>query len=111
MLRRFAYKYMYSLYTDVYKKVNETLSRPYFFYINIIEPKMFPYYTKVVKSYEELVFKYNKGLVITICLILLKINEIYKNRSKFLKKKVIFSFSKLKEIFNYKTYLLNNMYI
>ena len=53
MLRRFAYKYMYSLYADVYKKVNETLNRPRFFYINIIEPSVFPYYSKVVKSYEE----------------------------------------------------------
>jgi len=53
MLRRFAYKYMYSLYVDVYKKVNETLNRPRFFYINIIEPTVFPYYSQVVKSYEE----------------------------------------------------------
>ena len=111
MLRRFAYKYMYSLYIDVYKKVNETLNRPRFFYINIIEPKMFPYYIKVIKSYEEWVFKYNRGLVITICLLLLKINEIYKKSNKSLKKKSKFSFSKLKDIFNNKASLINNMYI
>jgi hypothetical protein len=111
MLRRFAYKYMYSLYIDVYKKVNETLNRPRFFYINIIEPKMFSYYTKIVKSYEEWVFKYNRGLVITICLTLLRINEIYKNNRKSLKKKSKFSFSKLKDILHNKNFIVNNIYI
>jgi len=111
MMRRFAYKYIYSLYVDVYKKVNETINRPRFFYINIIEPKVFPYYTKVVKSYEEWVFKYNKGLVITICLMLLKINEVYKKTIKSVKKTRKLSISRLNKIFKYNNYNLNNMYI
>jgi len=112
LLRRFAYKYMYSLYVDVYKKVNETISRPRFFYINIIEPKIFPYYTKVVRSYEEWIFKYNRGLVIIICLILIKMNERYKDNIKNLKKKskFKFSFSKLKNVINNKGYLFNSIY-
>lgn len=109
MLRRFAYKYMYSLYIDVYKKVNETLNRPRFFYINIIEPKMFPYYTKVVKSYEEWVFKYNRGVIITICLIILKMSEILKNSNKSLNKNYKFLLNNIN--FINKTSLLNHMYI
>lgn len=109
MLRRFAYKYMYSLYIDVYKKVNETLNRPRFFYINIIEPKMYPYYTKVVKSYEEWVFKYNRGVIITICLVLLKMNEILKNSSKSFNNNYKFILNNM-NLLN-KNNLLNNMYI
>jgi len=111
MLRRFAYKYMYSLYADVYKKVNETLNRPRFFYINIIEPKVFPYYTKVVKSYEEWVFKYNKGLVITICLMLLKMHETYKKTMNSVKKTRKFSLSRLNKVIKNKSSYLKNMYI
>ena len=111
MLRRFAYKYMYSLYADVYKKVNETLNRPRFFYINIIEPSVFPYYSKVVKSYEEWVFKYNKGLVITICLMLLKLHETYKKTINSVKKARKFSLSRLNKIIKIKSPYLQNIYI
>jgi len=111
MLRRFAYKYMYSLYANVYKKVNETLNRPRFFYINIIEPKVFPYYTKVVKSYEEWIFKYNKGLVITICLMLLNMDETVKKTIKSVKKTRKSSFSWINKVFIYKSLNLKNMYI
>ena len=82
LLRRIAYKYMYSLYINVYKKVNETLNRPRFFYINIIDPKVYSFYSKVINSYEEWMFRYNKGLVISVCLILIKMNESYKNLKK-----------------------------
>jgi hypothetical protein len=111
MLRRFAYKYMYSLYADVYKKVNETLNRPRFFYINIIEPSVFPYYTKVVKSYEEWVFKYNKGLVITICLMLLKLHETYKKTINSVKERRKFSLSRLNKVIKNKSPYLKNIYI
>jgi len=111
MLRRFAYKYMYSLYADVYKKVNETLNRPRFFYINIIEPSVFPYYSKIVKSYEEWVFKYNKGLVITICLMLLKLHETYKKTINSVKKARKFSISRLNKAIKIKSPYLQNIYI
>ena len=79
LLRRIAYKYMYSLYINVYNKINETLNRPPFFYINIIDPKIYSFYSKVINSYEGWIFKYNRGLIISVCLILIKMNESYKN--------------------------------
>jgi len=99
LLRRITYKYMYSLYTDVYKKVNDTINRPKFFYINIIEPKVFPYYNKIVNTYEQWIFLYNRGFIITICLILIKINENLKK----------FYFKDLKK--NNNNSYFNNMYI
>lgn len=111
MLRRFAYKYMYSLYVDVYKKVNETLNRPRFFYINIIEPTVFPYYSQVVKSYEEWVFKYNKGLVITICLMLLKLHETYKKTITSVRKARKLSLSRLNKVIKNKSPNIKNIYI
>lgn len=80
LLRRITYKYMYSLYTNIYIKINDTISRPKFFYINIIEPKIFPYYNKIVNTYEQWIFLYNKGFIITICLMLMRINDNYKKK-------------------------------
>ena len=89
LLRRIAYKYMYSLYINVYNKINETLNRPRFFYINIIDPKVYSFYSKVINSYEKWIFKYNRGLVISVCLMLIKMNESYKNfKDNLLKGKV-----------------------
>lgn len=44
VLRRSMYKYMYSMYINCYDKIKETINRPRFFYINLIEPKIHKYY-------------------------------------------------------------------
>src|SRR5438552_3049609 len=58
--RRVLYKYMYSLYIDYSKKIKETLNRPNFFYINLIEPKTFNYYSNIIKLYEKILTINNK---------------------------------------------------
>ena len=109
LLRRITYKYMYSLYADMYKKVNETINRPKFFYINIIEPKIFPYYNKVMNTYEEWIFKYNIGLVINVCLFLIKMNEGLKKNIILLTNK--FSLFKYDKIIINKNSFFSNIYI
>src|SRR5947207_10054657 len=58
--RRVLYKYMYSLYIDYSKKIKETLNRPNFFYINLIKPKTFNYYSNIIKLYEKILTIKNK---------------------------------------------------
>jgi hypothetical protein len=89
LLRRITYKYMYSMYVDSYKKINETLNRPRFFYMNLIEPKIFPYYMKIVNSYQNVLTGYNKSIIITICMLLLNLNKYHKNYVQLLKNKVL----------------------
>jgi hypothetical protein len=43
-MRRLLYKHMYSMYANCYDKIKDTLQRPRFFYINLIEPKIHKYY-------------------------------------------------------------------
>jgi hypothetical protein len=50
-VRRGTYKYMYSMYVDYSKKISETLNRPRFFYINLIEPKIYKYYKEITSQY------------------------------------------------------------
>jgi len=58
LTRRTLYKYMYSMYVNFAEKVKASYTRPRFFYINIIEPSIYPYYSTVVRNYEKtLVFK------------------------------------------------------
>ena len=79
LLRRILYKYMYSMYVDYINKVRETLNRPRFFYINMIEPKIYNYYSNIVKAYEELLIINNKGRYIYLCLLVLRWNNIRKS--------------------------------
>jgi hypothetical protein len=72
LLRRILYKYMYSMYVDYINKVRETLNRPRFFYINLIEPKTYNYYSNIVKAYEELLLLNNKKKYIYLCMLILK---------------------------------------
>jgi hypothetical protein len=44
-MRRSLYKYMYSMYINCYEKIKETVNRPRFFYINLIEPSIHKYYS------------------------------------------------------------------
>ena len=92
--RRILYKYMYSFYVDYTKKIKETLNRPRFFYLNLIEPKTFNYYSNVIKSYEKILTISNKDIFLYLCLSILKWNFIYKNNIQYLKNKYLF--------FNYK---------
>ena len=88
--RRVLYKYMYSLYIDYSKKVKETLNRPRFFYLNLIEPKTFNYYSNIIKLYEKILTISSKGNFFYLCLLLLKWNFIYKNNIQYLKNKYLF---------------------
>jgi hypothetical protein len=112
LLRRILYKYMYSMYVDYINKVRETLNRPRFFYINLIEPKIYNYYSNIVKAYEELLIINNKGKYIYLCMLILKWNNIRKNNIQDFKNKYMISqFNKFianKSSFN--SYL-NNKYL
>lgn len=89
LLRRIIYKYMYSMYVNYINKVKETLNRPRFFYINLIEPKTYNYYSNIVKAYEELLVLNNKEKYIYLCMLILKWNIIRKNSIQDIKYKFI----------------------
>lgn len=77
-LRRTMYKYMYSMYVNCYEKINDTINRPRFFYINLIEPKIHKYYDWVLKHYGELIIIKKKPVLILLFLYLLQVNFIKK---------------------------------
>jgi hypothetical protein len=83
--RRSLYKYMYSMYINYTEKIKETLHRPRFFYINLIEPKTFTYYHWVIKFYQEILIRKNKSLIAYIYLLILQLNYINKNKIQILK--------------------------
>jgi len=65
--RRSTYKYMYSMYVDFSRKITETLNRPRFFYINLIEPKTYKYYKEITTIYGNLfVFKIHPYMYYTM---------------------------------------------
>jgi len=84
--RRILYKYIYSMYINYSKKIKETLNRPRFFYLNIIEPKTFNYYSNIVKFYENILITSNKGKMFYLCLLMLKLNFFFKKYNLFFKK-------------------------
>ena len=99
LLRRSLYKYMYSMYINSLEKMKETLNRPRFFYINIIEPKIVQFYTKIVEIYGKLLIRKHKAFFIYLILYIInsyKKKNIYKkdfdkkliglNRNKKIKK-------------------------
>ena len=63
---------MYSFYINYIGKIKETLNRPRFFYINLIEPKTFNYYSNVVKAYENILTITSKSYFLYLCLLVLK---------------------------------------
>jgi len=87
--RRILYKYMYSMYFDVSNKIMETLNRPRFFYINLIEPKIYNYYSNILNAYENLLVRRNKTNFIYFCLLILKFNNLRKYNLDNLKNKYI----------------------
>jgi hypothetical protein len=72
LLRRSTYKYMYSMYSDCYNKIQETINRPRFFYINIINPGTFNYYKRIVNYYRALIVRKPFGLYLLLWLLQLK---------------------------------------
>jgi hypothetical protein len=87
--RRVLYRYMYSMYVNYSIKIKETINRPRFFYLNIIEPKTFNYYSNVIKSYENILIISNKGNFFNLCLLILKWNFIRKNNIQYIKDKYL----------------------
>jgi hypothetical protein len=55
--RRSMYKYMYSMYANYSEKIQETLNRPRFFYLNLIQPNIAFHYGKILKLYQETLLK------------------------------------------------------
>jgi hypothetical protein len=80
--RRGLYKYMYSMYANYSHKIEETLNRPRFFYLNLIYPNIAVHYSKIIKLYGEILIKKNKVNVLTVILLLLKNNNIFNSNSK-----------------------------
>lgn len=103
--RRSLYKYMYSMYIDYSFKIKETISRPRFFYINLIEPKVYNYYYWVIRWYEILIFKYQDSYLNKILLLISQLNFIHKYKDKIINNK----FSNMQIIFfeKLKSYLRN----
>ena len=93
-LRRSTYKYMYSMYIDSFQKIKETINRPRFFYLNLIEPKIYNYYNWVVSYYQVLLIKNRKSLFMYFCLLILQLNFIKKSKINIIKNKI------LNEIYN-----------
>jgi hypothetical protein len=87
--RRALYKYMYSMYINCMNKVKETINRPRFFYINLIEPKTYNYYSNIVKTYEELLVRDNKANIFYICLLILNWNQSRKNYIHYIKNEIL----------------------
>jgi len=96
--RRSLYKYMYSMYVDNSAKIKETISKPRFFFINLIEPKIYNYYYWVIKWYEELIIRSKNSSFRKIYLLILQLNFIPKNKYQTITNK----FSNLQTIFHEK---------
>jgi hypothetical protein len=71
---RAIYKYMYSMYANYDKIIQSIISRPRIFYINIIDPKMHEYYSRVIRSYENALIHFSKNQFMYFLLDLLKWN-------------------------------------
>jgi hypothetical protein len=79
IMRRSLYKYMYSMYIDYFKKIEETVNRPRFFYINLIEPKIYFYYRNIIEMYKDLLIKNNKVFSIYMCMLFLTLKRKFNN--------------------------------
>lgn len=71
---RAIYKYMYSMYANYDEIIQNIMSRPRIFYINIIDPKMHEYYSRVIRSYENALIHFSKSHFMHFLLDLLKWN-------------------------------------
>jgi hypothetical protein len=71
---RAIYKYMYSMYANYDQIIQNIISRPRIFYINIIDPKMHEYYSRVIRSYENALIHFSKSQFMNLLINLLKWN-------------------------------------
>jgi hypothetical protein len=104
--RRIIYKYMYSMYVNYSEKIKKSLNRPRFFYLNLIEPKIFNNYSNIIKLYENILKLSYKESFLYLCMLLLKWNNICKNKIQILKKRYLFfqyNEFKIKNIINNKS--------
>jgi hypothetical protein len=109
-MRRSLYKYMYSMYIDSYAKIKDTINRPRFFYINLIEPSIHRHYDLIVKYYGELIILKNKPMMLFIYIYLLQANFINKLKLTLINNNL---YSILNNYFNYNNddhidYIKNN---
>jgi len=104
-VRRGLYKYMYSMYINYSQKIKESINRPRFFYLNLIEPKTYNYYNLVVNTYGKLLMKKNIPFFFLICLLMLQFNKFFKQKiySPLVKHNII----EQKKIFNNINYNLD----
>jgi len=93
-IRRSIYKYMYSMYIDYYEKIKDTINRPRFFYINLIEPRIHKYYNWIVKYYGELLVIKNKPMILVLYLLLLQANFVNKLKLNSIKNNIINNINK-----------------
>lgn len=71
--RRSSYKYMSSMYYNYYSKIQETINRPRFFYLNIIDPSVVYYYKQIVSYYRALQVRKPFGVYLFLSLLQLRI--------------------------------------
>jgi hypothetical protein len=71
---RAIYKYMYSMYANYDQIIQSIISRPRIFYINIIDPKMHEYYSRIIRSYENALIHFSKSQFMYFLLDLLRWN-------------------------------------
>jgi hypothetical protein len=74
LTRRGIYKYMYSLYANSSEKIQDTLNKPRFFYLNLIEPNISSHYNKVINLYHNFILNKNKSTIISSLLHIFKQN-------------------------------------
>ena len=74
--RRGLYKYIYSMYSNYKKKILETINRPRFFYINLIDSKVFVHYRNVIELYQNILYYKKRDFFLNLCLIIFKYNII-----------------------------------
>jgi len=67
------------MYANYSQKVQETINRPRFFYLNLIYPNISSHYAKVIKLYQETLVKKNRITLLYVLLLLLKNNNINNN--------------------------------
>ena len=60
---------MYSMYANYSQKVEDTLSRPRFFYLNLIYPNISFHYDRVLKLYQDTLTKKNRISIYSLILL------------------------------------------
>jgi len=110
-LRRGIYKYMYSMYIDYSKKIKDTLNRPRFFYMNLIEPKLYKIYNNIIQSYNTYIWGNKKSVFIYFCLLALNFNLFIKIKYNSIISNSKIITNKIENIYDKFNYDINNINI